>query len=430
MGMLSSLKSLDAYPKLNSDFQVKTTSGALVSIAASAFILILFVSNLAMFLTVEQLDHMFVDTNPTSSLRVNFDITFPNVPCSLLSVDSQDISGERHEDITHHIKKFKLTHTGDETGDHDVHEFGDHLESHEVTHNGTDGREDRPADYCGSCYGAEQEEGACCNTCNEVRKAYSLKGWTIKSLKDIEQCEKAGVTENKLHDELNEELTRGDGCNMVGYLEVTKVAGKFIFLPSKNFQIAHMHDHDHAAFDHGSFNVSHTINHLSFGEDYPGLVNPLDNSTKVEQPHDTVRVANQNQRIFSSIEDMLEAITHMGGSQTAGGGVFSYYTKVVPTEFLHLDGRKIDTNQFSVTEKFKTTEGEKGTDRLIPGIYFFYDFSPIKVVVEEKRMSFSHFLTQLCAIIGGVFTVAGMVDKAVYAGVRHWERKMEIGKIS
>lgn len=31
------------------------------------------------------------------------------------------------------------------------------------------------------------------------------------------------------------------------------------------------------------------------------------------------------------------------------------------------------------------------------------------VDVLEHRQSFFHFLTQLCAIIGGVFTVAGMV---------------------
>jgi hypothetical protein len=34
-----------------------------------------------------------------------------------------------------------------------------------------------------------------------------------------------------------------------------------------------------------------------------------------------------------------------------------------------------------------------------------YDFSPFMVEVEESSMPFSHFLTSVCAIIGGVFTV-------------------------
>ena len=35
------------------------------------------------------------------------------------------------------------------------------------------------------------------------------------------------------------------------------------------------------------------------------------------------------------------------------------------------------------------------------------------VNISETRKSLLHFLTQLCAILGGVFTVAGMVDRLV-----------------
>jgi hypothetical protein len=30
---------------------------------------------------------------------LQFDITFPSIPCTLLSVDTKDISGEQHHDI-------------------------------------------------------------------------------------------------------------------------------------------------------------------------------------------------------------------------------------------------------------------------------------------------------------------------------------------
>jgi uncharacterized membrane protein len=33
------------------------------------------------------------------------------------------------------------------------------------------------------------------------------------------------------------------------------------------------------------------------------------------------------------------------------------------------------------------------------------------VEVHEEKPTFAHFLTQLCAILGGVYAVAGMVDK-------------------
>jgi hypothetical protein len=36
---------------------------------------------------------------PYLCLKVQFDVTFPAVPCSLLSLDAMDISGEQHLDI-------------------------------------------------------------------------------------------------------------------------------------------------------------------------------------------------------------------------------------------------------------------------------------------------------------------------------------------
>ena len=51
---------------------------------------------------------------------------------------------------------------------------------------------------------------------------------------------------------------------------------------------------------------------------------------------------------------------------------------------------------------------------VLPGVFFIYDISPIMVKFTEKTMSFSYFLTSLCAIVGGVFTTAGIVDGLVY----------------
>ena len=59
-----------------------------------------------------------------------------------------------------------------------------------------------------------------------------------------------------------------------------------------------------------------------------------------------------------------------------------------------------------------------------------YDLSPIKVVIVEQRSSFLHFLTNVCAIVGGVFTVSGIVDAVWYTGQKIVRKKMELGKFS
>jgi hypothetical protein len=50
----------------------------------------------------------------------------------------------------------------------------------------------------------------------------------------------------------------------------------------------------------------------------------------------------------------------------------------------------------------------------IPAAKFSYTLSPMQIIVEEHRQAFYKFITTVCAIIGGVFTIAGMLDSGVY----------------
>ena len=73
---------------------------------------------------------------------------------------------------------------------------------------------------------------------------------------------------------------RNEGCHIHGQLQVNKVAGNFHIAPGKSYQQGRVHMHDLIPFgDNRNFNMSHTINKLSFGHDYPGSRNPLDGAT-------------------------------------------------------------------------------------------------------------------------------------------------------
>jgi hypothetical protein len=127
------------------------------------------------------------------------------------------------------------------------------------------------------------------------------------------------------------------------------------------------------------------------------------------------------------------------------------------------DRQALNTNQFSVTEHFRPIQQREGQG--LPGMFVFYELSPIMVKFTESRESFLHFITQLyaqpvlfvnaslsryscklrccavprfrahslsvcsCAILGGVFTVAGLVDRVVFSSLRHIEKKMNMGKL-
>ncbi|XP_020673704.1 endoplasmic reticulum-Golgi intermediate compartment protein 3-like [Dendrobium catenatum] len=99
-------------PKVNEDFYNRTLSGGLITIISSIAILLLFISEIRLYIYSGTETKLIVDTSRGERLRANFDVTFPSLACSLLSVDAMDISSERHFDIRHDIVKKRLDHLG------------------------------------------------------------------------------------------------------------------------------------------------------------------------------------------------------------------------------------------------------------------------------------------------------------------------------
>ncbi|PIA48607.1 hypothetical protein AQUCO_01400887v1 [Aquilegia coerulea] len=355
MEILNKLRNLDAYPKINEDFYSRTLSGGLITIVSSITILLLFISELRLYLYAATETKLTVDTARGETLRVNFDVTFPHLACSILSIDAMDISGEQHYDIRHDIMKRRLDHLGNVIESRSDGIGGPKIDRPLQRHGG---RLDHNETYCGSCYGAEMSDDECCNSCEEVREAYRKKGWALTNPEMIDQCKREGFIEK-----VKEEA--GEGCNMEGFLEVNKVAGSFHFAPAKSFYQSNIHLFDLMAFQTENSNISHRINKLSFGQKFPGVVNPLDG---------------------------------VEWTQQTSSGMYQYFIKVVPTIYKDIRGRKINSNQFSVTEHFRSADG---FTQSLPGVFFFYDFSPIKVSFTEENVSLLHFMTNICAIVGG-----------------------------
>ncbi|KAI3917204.1 hypothetical protein MKW92_041776 [Papaver armeniacum] len=305
--IFAKLRNLDAYPKINEDFYSRTLSGGVITVISSILMILLFISELRIYINSMTRTELVVDTSRGETLRINFDVTFPALPCSILSLDAMDISGEQHLDVKHDVIKNRIDANGNiiETKKDGVgiHKIEKPLQNH-------GGRLEHNETYCGSCYGAET---------------------------------------------------------------VNKVAGNFHFAPGKSFQQSNVHVHDVTAFQKDSFNISHKINKLSFGESFPGV-----------------------------------------WTQKTPTGMFQYFVKVVPTVYTDINNHTIQSNQFSVTEHFR--HAIVGQPHSVPGVFFFYDLSPIKVTFTEQHVSFLHFLTNICAIVGGMFTVSGILDSFIYHG--------------
>ncbi|KAG6475408.1 hypothetical protein ZIOFF_064628 [Zingiber officinale] len=392
MEILNKLRNLDAYPKINEDFYSRSLSGGFITIVSSVVMLLLFISEIRMYLYAATETKLIVDTSRGEMLRINFDVTFPAIPCSLLSVDTMDISGERHYDIRHDIVKKRMDHLGNVIESKQDGVGAPKIERPLQKHGG---RLDHNESYCGSCYGAETSDDHCCNSCEEVREAYQKKGWGMTNPDHIDQCKREGFIER-----VKEE--NGEGCNIDGFVEVSKVAGNFHFAPGKSFHGSFSFLQDLLGIQTDNYNISHKINKLSFGKEFPGVINPLDG--------------------FNGFNKSSVKWTH-----TTTSGMYQYFIKVVPTIYTDIRGCKIYSNQFSVTEHFRDADAYPKPPS---GVYFFYDFSPIKVIFTEENASLLHLFTNVSAIIGGVFTVSGIIDAFIYHGHRAIKKKMELGKHS
>lgn len=53
-------------------------------------------------------------------------------------------------------------------------------------------------------------------------------------------------------------------------------------------------------------------------------------------------------------------------------------------------------------------------EAVLPGIFFVYELSPFMIEASRIRMPILHFVTKLCAIVGGVFTVLGVLDSILF----------------
>jgi hypothetical protein len=94
--------------------------------------------------------------------------------------------------------------------------------------------------------------------------------------------------------------------------------------------------------------------------------------------------------------------------------MYQYFIKIVPTEFDFMNGKQTRTFQYSVSKQDQLVNQNGG----LPGVFFMLDHSPMRIIYSETRPNFGSFLTSICAIIGGIFSVASIIDSVLYRAKR------------
>lgn len=338
MSLIDRFKSLDVYRKLPSDFVQPTYSGALLSIISSVIMILLFINEFASYREVKTSSQMYIDVNRGGDkLTINVDVELVNLPCSILSIDLQDVMGSHSVNLEGNMMKYKLDKDGKPIG---------------------------------------QEP--------------------YKSAKDSNNDHGHDHFVQPEYEKVKQELLSHQGCRIKGYFLVNKVPGNF-HISSHAFgpTIQRLASEGYLLMD-----VSHRINHLSFGNDdeigkvksifSEGVLNPLDKTEKINQKRKTI---------------------------------YEYYIKIVPTTYNDLSGFTYYVHQFT-NNAFETPAVNQ-----YPSLYFRYELSPITVEYTQYKDSFLNFFIQICAILGGVFSVTGIIDALIHKSVVVLLKKAERGKL-
>ena len=93
--MWDKLLSLDQHAKTLDEFRIRTKSGAVFSIIALVAMFVLFCSEFYSYVSTTKVDHLVVDSSKGSLMKISFDITFPSMPCAVIALEAEDVSGQK-----------------------------------------------------------------------------------------------------------------------------------------------------------------------------------------------------------------------------------------------------------------------------------------------------------------------------------------------
>lgn len=188
-----------------------------------------------------------------------------------------------------------------------------------------------------------------------------------------------------------------EGCQVAGTMFLPRARGNFHIAAGHSADASHGgHSHHvHQINPHqlkemqDSYRVQHVIKSLRFGDLFPSQSNPLEG-------------------VSLWTEGLLR---HM------------YMIQLVPTRY-ELGALTVNSYQYTFsnhTEKVDTTTNHWH----LPGVFFKYDFSPMMAVLGRQSRAFSHYITRLFALLGGLYVVLGLLYTVMARAMKVGRKRSE-----
>lgn len=309
------MKSFDLYKKSKIDEVSKQTIlGAIISFFALSLMFYVLIKQLNEYFFIPLIlkdTIIFQDELGTSTIPANFNIIFPNLVCSIISVDQEDIIG-------HH----KL----------------------------------------------------------------NIEDTLIKTPIDKNRLPNGNKFDAHKTKDLSTAIKNQEGCIVSGNVPISKVQGDIHFSFHAYREVfSYLITHEL----NNEVSMAHKFNLLNFGDEEKikkvlKSFGMQDNETKFN------RVVNlPNNESYNNNYD------------------FDYFIKIIPQIFEDkYTGETVVGYQYSLTYKAK----ERSDYLNMPIIIINYDYSPVAVKYTKEIRYFTHLITNMCALTGGIFVIFSLIN--------------------
>ena len=187
------------------------------------------------------------------------------------------------------------------------------------------------------------------------------------------------------------------GCQLSGHLLLDRAPGNFHILARSN-------QHDLAPH---MTNVSHQVNALSIGDPVAAL--KIQNGQAVVPPEVRNKIAPMDGNVYETM-NLHESYHH--------------YLKVIATG---ADGLFQGRRELRAYQIMPNSQLAYYRTDMVPEAKFSYDLSPIAVTYKSQGRHWYDYCTSIMAIIGGVFTVIGMVESSLTSAVSRVQQRRGAG---
>jgi len=462
----SFLQNIHLYPKVPRDLTDGTRVGGLLSLTCAGLMAYLFISNIMSYLDMSTTTDVVLDDTGDVHMRLFFNVTMERLPCQFASVDLFDAMGTSLTNVTADITKFRVDA---DTG----HKKEFYVEQpHAVKHEKIENDE---ALILKNIQGAGKMPQLSSKDFTTFINHYDLVlvafgapwcPWSQRLepiwLKTHEELKKKDVYE------LEQARVARVDCTAADAQSVCQQQHIHAFPTIRVYRHKVMHSHENYLGDRDSnafleFITTSLVHARRPAHEQRQLEGPVETMTsggegclltgsvRISRVPGNLRISAQSQShsfntrvmnvshhvdklIFSSMRETarikgIMPIEQRSGLLDASYGMhqematLKHYLKVVPFQYIFLDGEKMHTYLYKANyneykpRKLEWYEGKADayvdTD-LVPNAAFHYDISPVMVVVQEETQSLSSFVTKICAVIGGIYTVVGLLDNVVY----------------